>query len=68
MTVVYWTDGHREWTTEYDPARGHSLDASDPAVFERWCLAGPHDTRTLDEFVADGGRPIPTNPNRTLSR
>jgi len=33
------------------------LDASDPAVFDRWVVAG--DERTLAEFCADSGRPTP---------
>jgi hypothetical protein len=45
------------------------LDASDPATFDRWCATPEHDTRTFDEFVAEGGRrcPPPCN-NITLYR
>lgn len=41
------------------------LDVSDPGTFERWCAAPAHDTRTLEEFAADGGYPV-FPPNRDV--
>ena len=42
------------------------LDVSDPRTLERWCSAPAYDTRTLEEFAADGGHPA-FPPNREVS-
>jgi hypothetical protein len=39
------------------------LDVSDPQTMERWCATPDYDTRTLEEFAADGGYPAGP-PNR----
>lgn len=39
------------------------IDATDPSTFDRWCQQPDYDTRTLNEFAADGGKPM-FPPNR----
>jgi hypothetical protein len=45
------------WIVERARAPHVALDVSDPATFEGWCSAPAWDTRTLEEFAADGGYP-----------
>ena len=45
------------------------LDVSDPATFDRWCALPEEDDRTLEEFAADGGKPMfPPNRDERIRR
>lgn len=43
------------------------LDVSDPTTFDLWCDTPEHDTRTLEEFAAEGGYPVPPS-NETVGQ
>lgn len=40
------------------PSRIVPLDVASDATFERWLALPPHDGRTIEEYSADGGRPV----------
>lgn len=52
----------RPWPRSESPRA--PLDATDSSTLELWCAQPEFDTRSLEEFAAEGGRPMGP-PNRT---